>query len=194
MSIQAMQDFLALTGDEDGSFVHQLHGIAPYATGTFAIQLSDLLGTIRSIRQAVSYDLPPIEVTLEMAKVARKELITRWRDDAQAAGVPTAKGVMDSDPASLLKLTGSVQMAMLAIQNDEPFAIGWTMQDNVTVEHNADELIAAGQLVGQHIVACHAISVALKAAVDAAETIEDVEAISWPAPAPTEEPAPEEGA
>lgn len=118
--------------------------------------------------------------SIEKARRRKKAEITMLRDAHIVGGADTALGVMDSDPLSITKVNGAVVMAMLAQSAGQPFEIGWTMKDNTTITHTADQMIAAGLAVGQHVSQCHDIGVALKAAIDAATTIEEVEAVEWP--------------
>jgi hypothetical protein len=120
------------------------------------------------------------EATIAMLRDAKKAEITAWRDRRDLGGAPTPLGIMDSDSASIVKITGAVQMAQIALTAGEPFAIGWTMKDNATAEHDALQMIAAGVAVGQFIAANHAISVALKAQADAATSAADLDLIIWP--------------
>ena len=106
------------------------------------------------------------------------------RDQAEWAGCTTALGRVDSDPDSQRKVSGAVQMAMIAQGAGAPFGIDWTMQDNVTVAHDAPAMIAMGVAVGQHVAACHEVALGKRAAIEAAETIEDLDAVDieggWP--------------
>lgn len=111
---------------------------------------------------------------------AKKAEITAWRNARDLGGAPTPLGIMDSDPTSILKITGAVQMAQIAMLAGEPFSILWTMMDNSSVPHDAEQMIAAGMAVGQFIAANHAVSVALKAQADAATSIGDLDLITWP--------------
>ena len=76
-------------------------------------------------------------------------------------------------------------MAMLALQNAQPFLQPFTMQDNSVVDHDAAQMITAGVAVGQHVSDCHAVARTLRDAIDAATTIAEVDAIdiegaNWP--------------
>lgn len=124
-------------------------------------------------------------VSIEDMRAGKKAEITAWRNDRDGGGAPTPLGIMDSDPVSILKITGAVQMAQVATMASEPFSILWTMKDNSSVEHDASQMITAGMAVGQFIANNHATSVTLKALADIAEDEAALAAIVWP-----EEPAP----
>lgn len=90
------------------------------------------------------------------------------RERAQLGGCVTPLGRVDTDAVSQLKVTGAVQMAMLALAAGQPFSLDWTMQDNSTVTHDAAAMIAMGMAVGQHIAACHEHALTKRAAIEAA--------------------------
>lgn len=106
------------------------------------------------------------------------------RDQAEWAGCATALGRVDTDPDSQRKVSGSVQMAMIAQAAGAPFSIEWTMQDNSSVDHDAPAMILMGVAVGQHVAICHAIAVAKRAEIEAAVDAAAIGAVDveggWP--------------
>lgn len=121
---------------------------------------------------------------LEVAKVERRALAMARRNLAEWSGCETVVGRVDSDPDSQRKLGGAVQMAMIAQAAGAPFSIEWTLQDNTTALPDAAAMIQMGLAVGQHVSACHAHCLALKAAIDAAVDQDSLLAIDidtgWP--------------
>lgn len=121
---------------------------------------------------------------LEVARVERRSAVMARRDRAEWSGCETAVGRVDSDPDSQRKLGGAVQMAMIAQAAGAPFSIEWTLQDNTTALPDAAAMIQMGLAVGQHVSACHAHCLALKAAIDAAVDQDSLLAIDidtgWP--------------
>lgn len=122
---------------------------------------------------------------LEAAKQAKRAEINRVRRALENGTAPTPLGHVQCDNDSRNKINGAVLMAMLSLQAGEPFAVGWTMADNSTVQHDAIAMIAMGKAVGVYIATLHAIGVALKAGVDACASVAEVEAVNayagWPA-------------
>ena len=106
------------------------------------------------------------------------------RTVAENSGCMTPLGRVDTTPESRDKISGAVQMAMIAQMNGAPFSIDWTMEDNSTVTHDAPAMISLGMAVGTHIDACHGVGRLKRAAIDAAATKLLVEAvdplIGWP--------------
>lgn len=123
---------------------------------------------------AVETVTPDIEIVRERALIA----VNRKRDAIQRGGCQTPKGVMQSDSESRLMLSGAIQMAQIAVaQGGVEFSMGWTMADNTTVDHSAIELTTAGVTMGLFISRAHNVAIGLKAAINAALTVEDIEAI-----------------
>lgn len=122
---------------------------------------------------------------LEAARASRWAAVKALRNAHEYGGCETPLGAVDSDETAKLQISGAVQMAMLSIQFGEPFSIEWTMLDNSTVTHSAAQMIALGVAVGQHVVSCRTAATALRTAINAATTIEEIEAIDietgWPA-------------
>lgn len=117
---------------------------------------------------------------VEKLRPRRWSWIKERREAAQLGGCMTPLGRVDTDPASQLKVAGSVQMAMLAQLAGAPFSVEWTMQDNSVVAHDAAAMIAMGLAVGQHVAACHEAAVARRLQLEAATTPEEIEAVTWP--------------
>ena len=136
----------------------------------------------------VPAEAEPLE--LQKAKVRAK--VKLHRNKAEWAGVQTPFGLIDSDPESQRKLSGAVQMALIA---GETFTVPWRMADNSVVMYGQQEIIAAGMLVGQHVAECQIWKNGLDDLIEAATTAEELEAIvvdsGWPGePEPAPEPAP----
>lgn len=83
--------------------------------------------------------------------------------------------------ADKLRITGAVQLATLAKAAGQPFVETWTLTDNTTRELDADQVIALGMALGQYVSSLYATGRALRADIDAAETIDAVAAVRWPA-------------
>jgi alpha-galactosidase/6-phospho-beta-glucosidase family protein len=89
---------------------------------------------------------------------------------------------VNTDPTSQRKIGGAVQMAIIL---GDAFTIDWRMEDDSVVTHDKNAMINMGVLAGQHVSLCQANKNTLDAAVEAAESVEDVEAVDislgWPA-------------
>lgn len=127
--------------------------------------------------------IPPAPTVIEQ-RVLVWGAVREARDRAEWWGCSTPLGRADSDPDSQRKVAGAVQLAMIAQSGGVPFSIDWTMQDNSSVTHDAAAMITLGVAVGQHVAACHAVALAKRSAIEAAENIEALTAIDieggWP--------------
>jgi hypothetical protein len=104
----------------------------------------------------------------------------------QTGSAMTPVGAVQCDDASKIKISGLVQMAMIAQAAGAPFLVEFTRSDNTNALIDTPEaMIGLGVAVGQHVAALHAAAQALRAVIEAAETLEDVAAIdiegwAWP--------------
>jgi hypothetical protein len=181
---------------EDGVAIAGVNGLAkvnggPISFNTYEIPLAALIGPdfiLSAANYLVSGDghlvggsiVSDEQTTLDSAKDRKWAEIKQARNEAEWAGAMTPKGKMDTTPDSQRKLGGYVQMALIAKLNGQPFNATWTMLDNTNQAHTADELIMAGVYVGTHVANMHECSQAIRMAIYAATTIEEVEAIQWP--------------
>ena len=118
--------------------------------------------------------------SIDVLKRRARDRINAEREARKDAGCDTPAGVVDTDPASRANVTGAATAAMIAQAAGAPFAITWTLFDNSTVDLDAPATIAMSLAVLAHVTAMHDIATALKAAIDAAETAEAIDAVSWP--------------
>lgn len=116
---------------------------------------------------------------IEIARLEKWSLIKAARDAHENGGFDTAWGRFDSDPASQTKLIGAAQLASIALAQGAPFGIEWTLQDNTSVPLDAMQMIAVGAALAAHIDAAHQRGRQLRAQIEAATTLQDLEAIQW---------------
>jgi hypothetical protein len=76
-------------------------------------------------------------------------------------------------------LNGAVAAAQIALANETPFAVDWTLADDSTVELDAAGVIAAGLAIAGHVGTIHQRARVLKARIDAAETLAAIAAVTW---------------
>jgi hypothetical protein len=113
---------------------------------------------------------------------------------ARQAGFQFNGHLVASDTDSWLLIQGAVTMAQLAIaagtqQALDDFALtlgaGWRAIDQTVVATDAAGVIALGMALAGHMAYCDGVSQAHKAAIDAAESIEALDAIDPTAGYPT---------
>ncbi|CAO99377.1 DUF4376 domain-containing protein (plasmid) [Azospirillum brasilense] len=123
--------------------------------------------------------------TLDDTKADRKAAATARRQTERDRGVVVNGNRWHSDKGSADDIATAVAMARLqeAGQGDGTFRTIWKTADGF-VSVTLSDLLAAGLAVGNFVQACFANEAVIYAAIDAAETIEDVNAVSlesgWP--------------
>ncbi|MEH3107159.1 MAG: DUF4376 domain-containing protein [Sphingomonas fennica] len=112
------------------------------------------------------------------AKASRWRAAKAIREMKMAGGCETPLGRADTDADSQRKVNGAVTAALVARVAGVPFQpMAWTMQDNRVVLHDTDALVALGLAIGGHVDACQQAGTAIRAAIEAAETVEAVAAV-----------------
>lgn len=122
---------------------------------------------------------PNAPSALDSAKTAKWAEVKQHRDATENGGFVWGGSSFDSTPISQSRIQGAAQLATLAMINNQPFGIDWTLADNSVRTLNAQEMIAVGMAMGQHINACHTRARQLRSLIEAAQTKEEVEAIYW---------------
>lgn len=118
--------------------------------------------------------------TLQQVKDQKWEQIKRDRDAAINAPLSTPYGVFDADANSRANIANAVLYLQTLEQQGTPGTINWTLADNTTITLNYAEMSEVGLLLGQRTNAAYDTARALRAQIDAATTIPEVEAIHWP--------------
>lgn len=120
------------------------------------------------------------QITLDEAKRSRRELINRYRDAAEFGTFTWDGSAFDCDPESRNKIMGVVVRAVLAMNTSTPFEEQWTLADNTVRTLSAEDIVQIGMTLAAHVSSVHAISRTLKSQIEAAQTIEEVNAVDWP--------------
>jgi hypothetical protein len=118
--------------------------------------------------------------TLDAVKAQRWAQIKAQRDAVEFGGFTWSGDEFDSDAESQARIMGAVQMALIAVQAEQPFAIDWTLASNAVRSMSAADIVSAGLALGEHVAAAHGIARTLRAAIDACTTAAEVEAVAWP--------------
>lgn len=116
--------------------------------------------------------------TLDILRHRRWCYFKLIRADREFGGFTWDGSVFDSDPQSQARIQGGVQLATMAAA--QPFSIDWTLADNTIRTLSAADMIAVGVALAAHVQGVHATARALRAQIEAATTIAEIEAISWP--------------
>lgn len=136
-------------------------------------------------RTRLRFDWIVEAIPLDEIKAARKAVATERRKTERDRGVVINGNRWHSDKGSADDIATAVAMARLyeAGQGEGAFRTAWKTADGF-VTATLSDLLAAGLAVGGFVQACFANEAALFGQIDAAETAEDVIAISlddgWP--------------
>lgn len=115
-----------------------------------------------------------------------KEKLKKWfeikleRNRREFGGFTWGGSIFDSDSTAQSRIQGGVQLATIAQASNQPFTINWTLQDNSVIALNGTQMIQVGMALAQHVQTLHETARVLRAQVDAATTVEQIEAINWP--------------
>lgn len=122
-----------------------------------------------------------ITITDNAYRVAARQRIVKARDAATAAGFTCNGQQYDSDPTSIQRINAAVTLAMLALQNSQPFTMDWTLADNTVTTLDAPGMIAVGTACGQFVAALFDKARSLQDQIAAATTADQMDAIVWTA-------------
>lgn len=126
---------------------------------------------------------------LAASKIRRMAMIKRDRDLAEFGLLVWDGSTFNADPQSQARIQGAALLAAQAVQRGEQLRREWTLADNSVRSLDAEELLALGRALGEQVDSAHATARALRAAIDTAQTVGEVDAVAWPVPAPPVLPA-----
>lgn len=116
------------------------------------------------------------EPTLDELKLLKRAEINSARDRTEQGGFEYLGKVFDSDMISCQRISTAAQAMAFA---QEETAIVWTCQDNTTISLNKTQLAGLVAALAMHSNECHQKATALKAKIEAAQTAEELENITW---------------
>ena len=122
-----------------------------------------------------NYDTAEWELNLNEAKAQAWDNLKLDRD-AQEFGAFVWNGwQFDADADSQARINSASQAAII----DDTFDAIWTLADNTTQALTATQLKEICKALGDHVKAAHDRGRIVRAQVEAATTIQELEAISW---------------
>lgn len=116
-------------------------------------------------------------LTLETAKMRAWSRIKQARSVAELADFTCEGSVYQADKE---RITGAMQLALLAQAAGTSYSISWTLSDNTTKTLDAAGMIAVGAALVLHVAGAFAIGRDLRERLAAATTIDQVNAVQWP--------------
>ncbi|WP_114227041.1 MULTISPECIES: DUF4376 domain-containing protein [Sphingomonas] len=117
------------------------------------------------------------EVPLATLKERAIDRVAALKFEHENGGMVTPWGTAQSDLDSRGKITGIVTGAMAAQALGQPFSVNFTMADNSVVPLDATQAMQFGLTVMAGVSSVHDTATALKNAIDAATTAEELAAI-----------------
>lgn len=122
--------------------------------------------------EVVAIPAPP----LDEIKTLKWNEIKSARDKAEQAGCPYMGSVLDSDSLSVQRINTAVQAAQVV---GESFAVDWTMQDNTVIHMTYADVLGMPAALAVFSNDLHQKARGLREQINEAETVEEVEAITW---------------
>lgn len=115
--------------------------------------------------------------SLDEVKRHRWNGIKQERAQREYVGFAWDGSTFDSDPVSQSRIQGAVQLAGL---DPVAFSIDWTLADNTVRTLSGADMVAVGVTLAQHVNGLHVIARGLRAQIESATTIAEVESVVWP--------------
>jgi hypothetical protein len=130
--------------------------------------------------QCVPVPKEPTESALLAASKSRaRETVNEMRGAREFSFFTWDGSTFDADAKSQARLQGAFQLANLALLSGQPFQIEWTLADNTVRQLSGPDMVSVGHALADHVLAAHRAAAILKAQIDAATTIAEVEAVAW---------------
>lgn len=115
------------------------------------------------------------EISLPELKIRKKQEIATARYEEEISGIVFDGYQIATDRDSQSLITG----AALAAMQDSSYNVRWkTTSGFITL--TSDQILSVAQAVRAHVQACFDAEADLTAAIDAAESIAELESIVWP--------------
>ncbi|QDP58956.1 MAG: hypothetical protein Unbinned2819contig1003_42 [Prokaryotic dsDNA virus sp.] len=122
-----------------------------------------------------NYDTAAWELNLDEAKAQAWDNLKLDRDAQEFGAFSYNAWMFDADADSQARINSAAQAAMI----DDTFDAIWTLADNTTQALTATQLKELCKALSNHIKAAHDRGRIVRAQVEAATTIQELEAISW---------------
>ena len=117
--------------------------------------------------------------TLSDLQAAKWAQIKSARDEAEFGGFTWNGSLFDSDAISQSRIQGAVQLASIALANNQTVVQEWTTADNSVVSLNATDLLNLGLQLCLFINKVHDYGRVLRARIAAADSSLDVQEVLW---------------
>lgn len=149
--------------------------VVPYTVEQAAARRDRPRGPFRWSNVTMQWEDPR---PLALRKMSKWNDIKSAQAAADAAGFSHGGNVYQSDTTSAARIQSEVLEAM---QGGGGWSTTWTLADNTEVVLTRAQALGVGRALRDHLRTNHAQARVLRATIDAADTIEELEAIAWPA-------------
>lgn len=105
--------------------------------------------------------------------------IKACRDAAEFSTFSWSGHIFDGDIDAQRRINLAVLGAQVALAAGQPWSVDWTLADNSFVTLSASDMVGVAEAMGASINAAHEWARGLRIQIDAASTIEELEAV-WP--------------
>ena len=116
---------------------------------------------------------------IDLAKTEKWTQIKQARSQAEYAGFTWDGSTFDSNAISQQRINIAVTLALIAKQAAQPYTVIWTLKDNTLRALSADDMIAVGLALGNHVQTVFNKGQQLQQQIEQATTKEEIEAITW---------------
>lgn len=114
---------------------------------------------------------------VEAARAHKHSARDAARVNAETGGVVYDGHLVDSDERSIARINNAATAALTANAAGQPFSIDWLCADETVLTLDAPGMLALQGALVAHGQACHDASQAIKAQINAAETLAELSAI-----------------
>lgn len=118
--------------------------------------------------------------TMEQRKREKWAQIKASRAAMLDAPLATPFGVFDSDAAARTSITDAMLLAQTLAGLGTPAVTTFTLADNSSVDLDTAAMVTVGVLLGQKVQSANAISRALRVDIEAANSPQQLAAVTWP--------------
>lgn len=121
-----------------------------------------------------------LSTNLQIAKTQKWTIIKSKKYLKEYGGFTWNNYIFDSDETSQSKILTAVIMAQQSIIENKSFSVSWTLKDNSVQNFSAQDMVAIGQSMANHIFNTHQTAEGLREQIDQATTVQEVNSITWP--------------
>lgn len=126
---------------------------------------------------------PDLVTDLDTAKARRWAQLRAERNSRELGTFHWSGLEFDADADAQRRLSAAGRRAAAALESDAPSwvsVLDWTLADNTTVMLTAQNVLEVWAALDEHVARVHATARTLREQIEAAQTIEAVEAVTWP--------------